>query len=257
MTSTRRGFLRGAGLAVAAAGGATIPAAAQTEGDWPHWDAQPDHVTLQYSEGELLDHAPRLIFEQEAREKFMGLSGWTASSPDYDYDWHTYVAQFTHQEGISPFARLLSDSHLGDTEWYYVAADPDTGETERVVFDAYHWIAGRRTTSTLTMDGQHPVSRCVSPWHFYSHANTPVEDAVAIEEVRDLTARFDGMLENGLAEDLQPGTVVDPETMDIGGRNHWWKSTVGDWSKDAALASTVYSLGFAGADDADASALTL
>jgi len=257
MSPTRRNVLRGAGLAVAAAGGASVPAAAQT-GDYPHWDAKPEHVSLAYSEGTLLQYAPNLIFEQEAREKFIGLTGWTATSPEYDLDWHVYLAEYSHQEGVSSGGGFVpSDSHLGDHEWYYVASDPATGETDRVVYDAYHWLAGKFRAAEITLDGTHPIARVVSPWHPYQHLGIDEDRAVAIDSVSNLTERFDGILANGLAESLQPGTAVDPARMDIGGRSHWWRADIGDWSFDAFYAELLYKLGFAGADSVDSSALEI
>ncbi len=254
MNQTRRDVLRGAGLAVAAAGGATVPALAQS-GEYEHWDAQPEHVTITYDEETLLEYAPRLVFSQEAREKWRGLWGWTATSPEYELDHHVYVALYTHQEGLSPFARMLSDSHLGDTEWYYVLSDADTGETQQVVYDAYHWVAGRQDPSSITMDGEHPVAAVVDPWHFYAHEGVDGDSATAIEEIEDLTEEFGPMLSNGLAESLEPGTVTDPATMQA--RDHWWRDTVGGFSKDAMLASLVYDLGLIGANETDSSATPL
>lgn len=254
MTHSRRDVLRGVGLAAAAGMGASLPAAAQS-GDYEHWDAQPEHVTLSYSEQTLLQYAPRFELDQETREKLQGLWGWTATSQEYDHDWHVYVALYTHQTGLSPMGRWLSDSHLGDTEWYYVATDPDSAEVQRVIYDAYHWIAGRRDASSITMDGSHPVAGVVSPWHFYAHADVSADSAMAFDEIGDLTEKFGAMLANGLDESLEPGTVVDPATMT--GRGHWWRSTVGEWSYDAALASTFYSLGWVGAESADSNGISL
>jgi len=254
MTQTRREVLRGAGLAVAAAGGATVPVLAQAE-EYEHWDAQPEHVTLTYDEGALLEHAPRLVLSQEAREKFRDLYGWTGTSQEYDLDHHVYVALYTHQDGIGTIGQLLSDSHLGDTEWYYVLSDSDTGETKEVIYDAYHWVAGRQSADSITMDGEHPVAKVVDPWHFYAHEGVSADSATEFEEIEDLTEEFEPMLSNGLAESLEPGTVTDPATMQ--GRNHWWRDTVGGFSKDAALASAVYDLGWVGADEADSSATSL
>lgn len=253
MMTTRRGLLRGLGLAATAGVGASVPAMARSE--YPHWDTQPEHVTLSYDEPTLLNHAPRLVLSQDAREKFQGLWGWTAMSPDYDRDWHVYVALYTHQEGLSPFAQMLSDSHLGDTEWYYVGSNPETGETERVIYDAYHWIAGRLDASMVTMDGEHPVARCVDPWHFYAHSDLSASAATAFDEIGDLTSKFDAMLANGLGESLQPGTVTDPVTMTS--RGHWWRSGLGGFSWDATLARTMYSLGWVGAERTDSSGISL
>jgi len=77
--------------------------------------------------------------------------------------------------------------------------------------------------------------------------------ATAFDEVEDLTEEFEALLSNGLDESLEPGTVTDPATMQA--RNHWWRSTVGDFSSDALLASAVYQFGWVGADQADSSAL--
>ncbi len=257
MTPTRRDVLRGAGLAVAAAGGASVPAVAQT-GDYAHWDAQPEHVTLSYSEDTLLDYAPRLIASQETRDKLIGLYGWTATSPEYDLDWHAYVATYTHQDGTVDSGIFgFSDSHVGDTEWYFVASDPETGETDRVVYDAYHWLAGKLRASDITLDGTHPVAKIVAPWHPYRHVDIDASRATSVESVGDLTDEFGAMLANGLDEDLQPGTVVDPARMDFGGRSHWWRNDIGDFSFDAMYASLLYRLGFAGADTVDPGALEI
>jgi len=264
MTQTRREFLRDAGLAVTAAGGLSTPAVAQSDDDdsgdsedeqYAHWEEQPKDVDLSHDEQVLLRYAPRLVLSQDARTKFRDLYGWTATSPDYDYDIHVYVALYTHQQGLSPFTWMLSDSHLGDTEWYYVLVDADTGETQRVIYDAYHWVAGRQSADAITMDGEHPVAKVVDPWHFYAHEGVDADSAMAFEEIEDLTEEFGPMLSNGLADSLEPGTVTDPVTMTA--RNHWWRDTVGGFSKDAMLATLVYDLGLIGADQADSSATSL
>ncbi len=251
MTFSRRDVLR-TGAGVAAASVTVGTATAQAEYD--HWQAQPDHVTLSYSEPTLVDYAPRLVLSQEAREKWRGLWGWTATSPEYDLDYHVYVALFTHQDGVGSLGQLLSDSHVGDTEWAYVLADPETGETRRVIYDAYHWVAGRQGSSSITMDGQQPVGAVVSPWHFFRFSGVDTDAATAFDEVDDLTAEFEALLSNGLAESLEPGTVTNPATMQA--RNHWWRSTIGEFSTDALLAQAVYSIGWVGADQADSRALS-
>ncbi len=250
MSYTRRDVLRGA----AGAAGASLTVGTVTaQSEYDHWQAQPDHVTLNYSEQTLLEYAPRLVLTQNAREKWRGLWGWTATSPEYELDHHVYVALYTHQDGVGSIGKLLSDSHVADTEWAYVLSDSETGETQHVIYDAYHWVAGRLNSSSITMDGQHPVGRVIDPWHFYSFSNTDTGAATAFEQVHDLTAEFDALLSNGLAESLEPGTVTDPATMQA--RNHWWRSAIGELSTDAMLASVVYDLGWVGADQADSSAL--
>jgi hypothetical protein len=227
---------------------------AQT-GDYAHWDAQPEHVTIGYDEQTLLEYAPKLVLSQEARQKWRGLWGWTATSPEYDLDHHVYVALYTHQDGLGTVGQWLSDSHLGDTEWFYVLSDSDTGGTQRVIYDAYHWVAGRQSADSLTMDGQQPIARVIDPWHFYATQGVNADAATTVHEIHDLTAEFEPMLSNGLDESLEPGTVTDPATMQT--RTHWWLSTVGGWSYDAMLASLVYDLGWVGAGKADSSATSL
>jgi len=255
MTYTRRDVLRGA-AGVAAASMTVGTVAAQEEYD--HWQAQPEHVSLTFSEDTLLDYAPRLIAGQETWDKFIGLYGWTATSPEYDLDWHVYVATYTHQDGTVEGGFFgFSDSHVGDTEWYFVASDPETGETDRVVYDAYHWLAGKSRASDITLDGTHPVAKIVVPWHPYRHVDIDASRATTIDSMGDLTEEFGAMLANGLDEDLQPGTVVDPARMDFGGRSHWWRNNIGDISFDAMYASTLYRVGFGGADTVDPDAVEI
>ncbi len=97
----------------------------------------------------------------------------------------------------------------------------------------------------------------MSPWHPYRHGDIDEEQAVTIGEVGDLTEQFEPMLANGLDESLQPGTVVDPAWIDIGGRTHWWRNTAGEFSYDAFYASLLYDLGFSGADRVDSDALEI
>jgi len=250
MSYTRRDVLSGA--AGAAAASMTVGIVGAQE-EYEHWQAQPDHVKLEYSEPTLVEYAPRLVLSQEAREKWRGLWGWTATSPEYDLDYHVYVALYTHQDGVGSIGQFLSDSHVGDVEWAYVLADSETGETRQVIYDAYHWVAGRQDTSSITVDGQHPVGAVVDPWHFVRFADVDADAATAFDEVNNLTEEFDALLSNGLDESLEPGTVTDPATMQT--RNHWWRSAVSDFSTDALLASMVYDLGWVGADQADSSAL--
>jgi len=210
MRYTRRDVLRGAaGVAAGSVAVGTVAA----QGEYEHWQAQPDHVSLAYDEPTLVSYAPRLELSQEAREKFRGLWGWTATSQEYDLDHHVYVA----------------------------------------IYDAYHWVAGRQTASSITMDGEHPVASVQDPWHFFAHGGVDADAATSFDEVEDLTEEFGGLLSNGLDESLEPGTVTDPATMQA--RNHWWRSAVSDFSSDALLASAVYQLGWVGADQADSSAL--
>jgi hypothetical protein len=244
--------LRTAGAAALGTGVVASTVSAATDAVQEYYDAQPEHVTLSYDADALEAYAPYLSMESQAREKFLGLWGWIARSAEYEHDVYCYVALYSHQEGISPLAGPLSDSHYGDTEWYYSLVDPDTGALADVVFDAYHWIAGKRSASTIPTDGEHPVANVVSPWHMFNHTAT-ADEAFAVDGVADLTAKFPALIENGLDESLEPGTVVNPDRMTLGGRSHWWRDTVDGWSFDAAYARTMYRIGWYGADSANIS----
>lgn len=246
---SRRQFLKATGTVALA----TTTTAGTAAAD--HYEHQPQHVSLEFDQAFLEKHRPKLVFEKEAREKLIGLFGWVARSNEYEHDVCVYAASYTHQEGLSPFsaalAAPLSDSHLGDHEFYYCFVAED-GTLDHVSYDAYHWIAERRTTDTIPVDGTHPVAKVVSPWHMFNHATTA--DQGELVDVDDLTTEFQAWLDNGLEDPLAPGTVVDPATMSMGGRPHWWRNDVGSFSFDAAYATALYRAGFLGAEE---SSLTL
>ena len=241
---TRRQFLAtvgGSAVALSAVSG-TVAA--------DHFDHQPEHVRLTFDQAMLERYQPKFVMADASREKLIGLYGWVASSPEYEYDICVYGASYTHQEGLSPISAALyaplSDEHYGDHEWYYVAVNK-AGSVEKVVYDQFHWTAGKRAASMITLDDTHPVVRVIKPWHFYNHSGV-TSDQGELVRVQDLTTAFDGWLDNGLEDSLAPGTVVDPARMLPGGRSHWWRSTFAGVSFLANYANAMAAAGVLGAD---------
>lgn len=193
-----------------------------------HYDAQPSHVSLTYDKPTLEKYRPELVFREEAREKFIGLYGWVATSPEYDTGICVYWASYTHQDGVSPFWGMLSDSHLGDHEPIQVEWDRDTGEVKCVRASIYHWTKGEVPGHEAAMNGTNPHLEVVSPWHQYTAATR----SGVLPEVKDLTEHFEGWLDNGLEEPLEPGTSTNPWSMAT--RSHWWRTKRG-WSFDAFI----------------------
>lgn len=231
--ATRRDVLRTAGSALAA--GATValltgPSAAE------HMDEPGENITLEYDVDTLETYRPRLVLPTEAREKFNSLYGWVARSPDFETDVCCYWASYTHQEGL--LGNL--DSHFGDHEPVQVEVGSDTGDVERVRASVYHWMKGEVTADAAPMyDETHPHLRVIEPWHQYTAPNPA--DSGAFFDVEDLTAAFPRWLDNGLEEDLHPGSTTVPWRMRD--RESWWRDTVGSFSVDAAVVSAARRIG--------------
>lgn len=211
MDTTRRRFLKTVGAV--GVGGAVLSTPAAGE----HFDHQPDSVTLTYDEDVLNDYRPELVLSDDARPKFNGLYGWTATSPDYDTDAHVFWAEYSHQEGLSPFWGALTDSHYGDHEPLVVFSDSDSGEVEWLVASTYHWTAGKVSGEDASMNGTHPHLRAIDPWHQF----TAADRSGTFPEVHDLTQEFDSWLANGMEDPLEPGVVVNPWRMLD--RDDWWR----------------------------------
>lgn len=241
--TTRRGFLK-ASSAVAvgsvAVAGATRSVAAA------HYDAKPEYVTLDYDQSVLESYRPSLVTRDI--EQVPSLYGMVARSTEYDSSVCVYACEYEFQDGVSPFPGTLSDSHLGDHEWFYVEIDEGTNEVVSATWTAYHWYAGRSQAPGLPMDGTHVKAHIVHPWHQYYLTS----EIGGLFDVQDLTAVFQSWLDNGLEESLQPGTVVEPWTM-LGpdGRTNWWRDNFAGFSTRATLWSAFYDLGLYGADSAD------
>lgn len=229
MNRTRREFLVAAGGAVA--GVATLSISASAIAREEH---QPETVSISYDVETLEQYRPRLVFEEDAREKFLGLYGLLATSPDYESDVAVYWASYSHQEGVTDL-----DSHYGDHEPIYVYIDSETGEIRRVLYSAYHWIKGE------TVATDRPRFDVVDPWHHY----IPTTQEGDLVDVLDLTEEFGAWLSNGLEESLADGAVVNPWSMRS--RSDWWKRGTFGVSSAALYVRLRYYLGLDGAGRAE------
>jgi hypothetical protein len=210
-----------------------------------HWDAKPEHVSVFYDEQILDRYRPKLVMPQEAREKFIGLYGWVAESPERDLNCCCYWASYTHQDGY--LGNL--DSHMGDHEPVYCFYDKNTGEVQRVIASVYHWLKGSATGTTAPLvDQTHVNLRTVVPWHQYTAAS----DEGAYFDVRDLTTEFDSWLSNGLDTSLHPGTVTNPWSMQH--RSSWWRDGLFGFSLNEFIVKRSADLGRGTVGDLEATA---
>jgi len=122
----------------------------------------------------------------------------------------------------------------------YVRIDSKTGEFRGVIASVYHWLRG--SSRTISLDGTHPKLRVISPWHHY----TAAEKSGELLEVRDLSAKFDAWLKNGMHEDLEPGAARNPWLMTgPEARAFWWRDdTLGFFSLTAFRVRISRWLGF-------------
>lgn len=242
----RRAFLKKAGALSSLGIGVTASAGIASA---THLGEQPEHVTITYDEDWLKQYQPALVFEKGTQDKLIGQFAWRATSTEYEEDVGVYWCSYTHQDGVSEY-----DSHLGDHEPLYVFVDSETGDVSRIIYSAYHWLAGRTTAPPL--DATHPKMHVVKPWHHYY--TTPAAGSFADlyklgsqESLDDpnVTTTFESWLENGLEESLEPGTVVDPWIMKS--RGDWWRDDVAGVSFNAIYVSVLLKLGLHEASQTD------
>ena len=246
---TRRQFLRRSGAITAGVVLGTSSSRAATGASEEYWDAQPDHVTIEYNKATLETYRPmlvtrNLVFRPQA------LHGWVARSSEYETSVAVYWAEYLSQRGWT-----LEDSHDGDHEPCYVLYDSSTGKVQEVIYSAYHWLAARATPSTVELyDDTHAKLDIVRPWHQYRLTSETGE----LVEIADLTVSFDSWLANGLADSLQPGTVTNPWLMTGSARReHWWRESAGGFALDAFVARSAFRasqapfVDFGGASEAD------
>lgn len=214
---SRRGFLRGAGVALV--GGSTASTTARAH----HDESQPGSVSISFDREWLETYQPRLDLTAVRKHPDdvlpNGMYAWKATSEDYDTDAAVYWTEYPYQQGISPFGH---DSHHGDHEPVYVFVDSETGDIKEVVYSAYHWLRGR-TTSPPVAEDTHPDLSAVSPWHQYAVGEFSEGEFIDLD---DLGGRFEEWLSDEDFHDaLAEGTVHNPWRMaGVGGRQHWWAS---------------------------------
>lgn len=227
---TRRQYLTSC---AAIAGGLTLSNSVAAD----HPDNQPSHVFIDYSQRAMETYRP-LLRIRDLNVRPTALYGWRATSDNYRYDWYVYWAEYSHQDGVFSF-----DSHFGDHEPCYVAVSD--GSVQRVVYSGYHWLAARNQFPPL-YDDTHPAFRVNTPYHHYM---TDAKMSGQLVEVRDLAGTLESWRDNGLEDDLDPGTVYDPETMLT--RDDWWRDNTFGVSLTAAMVRASRRVGLFGAGDTD------
>lgn len=216
----RREFLVRAGSGAAGAVVLSGSASAQSSG-FAHWDAQPEHVALGYDQQLAERYRPALVTRHLDIDPISWFC-WIARSPERETDAYVYWMDYPLQEGVSPLAGPLSDTHFGDTEPFYVFVDSN-GEVQSACWSGYHWIRAWATADTLPLvNDTHVAAWPVNPWHHYSL--DPATTGQANTDVQDLRDAFSDWLSNGWNEDLRPGCVTNPWTMEgASGRRSWWR----------------------------------
>jgi len=239
-TLTRREFLQSAGTATALVATGGLAGRSSASGHTAHWEAKPDHVTLDFEQAAMETYRPRLEIHHLDVEP-TAFYGWRASSPEHDTDAYVFFLKFPTQRGLGPF-----DSHLHDREPFYVFVDPSDGTVQEVAYSGYHWFAARNTSPPTDGD-THVTARAVNPHHhFVLSSESAIREDVAVESLVD---EFDIWLSNGWGESLAPGAATNPWLMRS--RESWWREK--DWKDSVALAIyDAYRLaGLEGADEAD------
>ena len=222
-TYTRRGFLAVSGATAASV--ATLgqfPRSASADGNYPHYDAQPDHVTLDFP-STMEDYVPR-VQTHHLTVQPQGWWGWRATSPEHDTDVYVYFLKFPTQRGFSRW-----DSHLHDREPFYVFVDGQTGEIEKIIATGYHWFSF--TDEDPPTDGTNPRAKPVDPHNHFVLVSEDEEVLLEDIDVNDFRDEFDVWLANGWDESLHPGAARNPWLMES--REHWWRDT--DWQDSVAL----------------------
>lgn len=211
---SRRALLKSAGTA-AAGSLAVVGTAAAAHGGTEAYEA-PDGVTIDFPADAMDRYRPALQLpsDPEERSRFISLYGWRVQydGDDGDDGWYVFWASYTNQVGRWDFT-----SHDGDHEPIYVRVT--NGEPVAVHYSVYHWFRGTVTTPSLPIaEDTHVQAHVVDPWHQFQVRDV---ESWTLPEVRDLQGEFDHWLDNGLREDLRPGSVHDPATMRSA--PDWWR----------------------------------
>lgn len=254
---SRRQYLRalaGGGAAVGALTASSEPVAASEA----HADAKPNHVTISDDSEFLNRYRPYLDLAAVPHTNHPTLYGWKFTSSDADVE--TDVGVFAAEYGVQKDFLSLT-SHVGDHEWVYVFVDASTGEVTEVSYTAYHWLRGY-VTNPPTFDGDHVALTVAPTYHNYVPASEVTSSAVLLDpeslgDYSTTSGPFYRWLQNGMAEDLEPGAVHNPWTLDSDGPlDAWWsregsgrvnRTIVGTW---AFIAFSV-GVGIRGGDEAD------
>lgn len=204
------------------AGGTALTAVSTAEAVHTE-EGQPPHVTLSFDQGLLETYQPKLVtrtLDVKPSQQY----AWIATSPEHETDVYCYWTWYVSQRGLTG-----QDSHYLDREPVYVFVDSTTGDVQRVLYSAYHWLKGSTSDPTLT-DEQNPTLRVVERWHHYLLTDEVTGVYVPLS---DLDTTFEAWLDNGWEEDLYVGAAQDPWVMLD--RGSWWNETAVGFSFNEML----------------------
>ena len=247
MTQTRREFIKKSGKAAVVPGATATTLLAGAAGsalaEEDPLSYKPESVSWTKDMEILKRFQPRLDFslvEQDPDDgKPTAMFGSVHSSGDYDLAVAQYWTEYQFQKGWLPTG---SDSHYGDHEPFLVFFHPDSLEPKRVVYSAYHWLAGKSPIFSVddTDGNRHPLATVVSPWHQYTLKTGIAEDDLAdagelVELEYFSTDTYVEWWEEGWDEHINPHAVPDPYSMLT--TPHWWQDTAAGFSTDAFIVS--------------------
>ena len=222
--TTRRKFL----ASLAAGSGAVLAAGRGTasEGLSEYEEAWPEHVSVTFDRETLESFQPALVIPSSTDVRPSTMYAWTTSSPEFEYDVHSYVVFYHTQYGVTD-----KDSHLPDREMAQIYTDPSLSEVREAVYSAGHWTAYRDTSPNVYEEnGKQHVTLQIDP-SYHHHIGTEEVGTLGVdieplgEESKlfdDSTARtqYERWLVNGWAGKLRPGALINGDIMRF--RENYW-----------------------------------
>jgi|GEM_PF-2517848 len=138
------------------------------------WSEKPEKADIAWDEYRLRKYQPKLAMDAKTRERFDGLYGYVATSPERETDVLCYWSKVEPVESL-PVGEDELGSSIGDHDPIYVFVNSETGEIERIVYSAYNLEAAEinPTADELTQERAskptHATFTVVKGWHHYRH----------------------------------------------------------------------------------------
>lgn len=259
---SRRQYVRALGGSVSGTGvlaAASVPASATSVDAFA--DSKPNHVTITGEDTEFLNrYRPLLDLSGVRPSNFPTLRGWKVTSEDGDVetDVAVYACEYAVQKDV-----ISLTSHAGDHEWIYVFVDSQNGEVLSTSYTAYHWLRGYVQNPELYTEdgGSHPMFTVAPTYHNYipspATSNGVLRDVSSLGDYSTRSGPLYQWLQNGMAEDMEPGAVHNPWMLSPDGPlDAWWaregSGRVNRWLVDAwAFIGFGVGLNFRGSEQAD------
>jgi len=202
-----------------------------------HDTFQPEHVTIDFPTDKMNRYRPAFDLSAVDPDDILGLYGWRARSPEYDYDYYVWWMRWSHQEGVAPAG---VDSHYLDHEPVLVGVNPSNGSVEYLAYSGYHWLKAAAAGSTIPLQDDHPLLYIFSPWHHYRLAPDATGSTLEAQDLRD---DFDAWVTNQLEDDLVPGASYDPAILGPAGQTDWWREGSAGISVNSVLVRAYLTVG--------------